>query len=142
AVEELDADRDAVLFTERFHAIQALDAIGNGLAVTHAATIAEEGDDVRHLHRRGLRDLLLEALYDRVVIGLDVHAVRDRSAAGVSHRANEAVVADHGPVRFFEQVDGGESHVSHGLAEVGHRDALVAPAGDRLLEPAFRDRAP
>ena len=123
AVQQLDADRDAVILGDLLDAVEAGDAVGGRLLVAHAAPVAEERDDVGHLHRRGARDRRARSSDDRVVVGRDVQAVADRAAAGVAHRADEAVLARDRPVRLLEQIDRGQPHVRDRAAELGQRDA-------------------
>src|SRR3979490_686259 len=48
AVEELDADGDAVVLGDFFDAVEAGDGVFGALFVGHASAIAGESDDVRH----------------------------------------------------------------------------------------------
>ena len=77
AVEELEADRHAVLLSESLDLVQPLHAVGRRFRVAHAAPVAEEGNQVRDLLRRGERNPPGQAGEDLLVIGLHVQPVND-----------------------------------------------------------------
>jgi hypothetical protein len=139
AVEELHADRHAVVFRDPFHTIEPLDAVDGGFFVAHAAPVAEERDHVRHALGFGSRDEPFEVCHDGVVIGPDVQAVGDRAATGVPHRAHEPELTHHGPVGLLEQVDRRQADVRRGATEIRQRHGAVGPARHRLLDSAAFD---
>ena len=141
AVQELHANRHAVVLADLLHAIQPRDAVGNGLLVAHPALVAEEGDDVRHLHGGGAGDGSLEVPDDRVMVGLDVEAVLDRAAACIAHRAHEPGLARDRPLVFREQIDRRQSQIGDRPAELRQRDLRIRPPRHRLLQPAVLDDA-
>ena len=138
AVQQLHHDVDAVGLGHRPQPAEHAHARVDRLAVGHAAAVAEEGDEVGHPHLLRLGERALERLDDRVVQLAVVEAVGDRSAprARVPRRAGQAVTRGGLPLRGLQQVDCRQAHGRHVLAELVERDALVAPAADRLLEAA------
>ena len=141
AVEQLDDHRDVVLFGNGLDSVETCDRVGDRLIVGHALAIAEERDQTRHF--RGLRagDAGLEGLVDLVVERRVVHRVWNRAAAlaGIADRDGEAVL--RGDLEFLrlQQVHRGQAEIGDLLEEVLERDALVAPAAHRLLQPAQLD---
>ena len=119
AVEQLQTDRDAVIFGSLFDAVEGIGAVGGRLLVGHPAAVAEEGNEVGHLVRRRERDPALEALDDLCVVRLDVEAVGNRAAESRAHRAGQPVFTGDRPLGFGEQIHGREAHIGNRAAEVG-----------------------
>src|SRR5207245_1164568 len=65
----------------------------------------------------------------------------NRSAAGIAHRADQAVLSRNRPFGLLEQIDRREAHLRDRAAEVGHRNRSIGPARDRLLEASVLDDA-
>ena len=70
----------AVLFGHALDLVQRLDTVRRGFRVAHAAAIAEERDQVRHLVFRGNGNAASQAGDDLLVIGLHVQPIGDRPA--------------------------------------------------------------
>ena len=139
AVQQLHADRHAGVFRDPLDAIEAGDAVRDRRVVAHPPAVAEEGDDVGDLQRRGARYRFLEVADDRIVVAEDVETVPNRAATGIAHRADQAVLTGDRPVRLLEQVDRREPHAGARAAELGERDLLIRPARHRLLEASVFD---
>ena len=138
AVEELDADGDALLLGECFDGAQSLHARRDGVEVAAAVPVAEHRDHVRHASARGERDRRFELAQEHAVVCRIVESGWNEvlTFGRVAHRADESRVAHDRPILGLEEVDAGEPHRLRGATELRERDLGVRPAGDGLLEPA------
>ena len=139
AVQELHADRDAVLLRQRHDPLQSNRAILQTLLVIHAVAIAREANQVLQPGVGGLLDALLVDLEKGVVVlqtieGLanaaDLHALRRLARRIAHHRAVHVVFADRRELIGIQQLDGLQSEFLSLTAERIEIDLLVAPLAD------------
>ena len=137
AVEELDADGDAVVLGDFLDAIQACDGVLGALFVGHALAIAGKSDDVDHAGLGGERDVFAKAFFDPGVIFKAIHGAFDFAPAGVTHRANQAIARGDFEFVGIEQVDALQTDLSGIGAKLVERNFLITPARNRLADIAL-----
>src|ERR1700733_5817809 len=133
AVEQLEADGNAVGFGDGFEAVEAGNGVARAVFVGHATATSCKGDDVGDAGFGGDGDVFAEGGFDGVVVLEAIERVGDGSAAGVAHGADEAVAVGDFVLVDFEQVDAFEAERGGPLAELVDRDVFVAPATDGLM---------
>ena len=136
AVEQFDADRQLVLFGRFLDAVEADHAVLDRIVIGDSFAIAEKAMMfgtclLRPRHR--IDDAVDDLIMVRGIVQTIGNAARTRVPG---HRTMQAMVGENAPVFFVHQVDGGETHLCHRLAELGKRYLLIAPSADRLLEAA------
>ena len=138
AVQELDADRDAVALGRWGDTLEPRHTRLGGLRVAPSLPVAEHGNEVRDPMLGRQRQCPLELAHQQVVIRWIIEAARDEVVAdrGVAHRADQPVLTDDRPILGGEEVDAGKAHRFTGLAQIREGDGPVAPPGGGLLEPA------
>jgi len=139
AVEQFQANDDAVVFGDLLHPVQAGDGIARAFFVRHAAAVSREGNDVGNSGLCGQRDISAKGRLDgRVVLG-PVECVGNIAPAGVGHGADESVAAREFVLLGLEQIDSFQADLSRERRELIKRDFLVAPAADRLMKVILPD---
>jgi hypothetical protein len=134
AVEQLEADGDAVIFGNFLQTIEAGDGVARAVVVGHAATISGERDDVGDTGFRSERDIFPECGLDGGVILDAIESVRDGASAGVAHGADQTVAARDIVLRDLEQVDSVESELRGPPAKLFQWRVFVAPSADGLAD--------
>ena len=137
AVEQFNAQGDAVILGEFLDAIQARDAVVDAFLIAHAAARAEQRDDVGNLGVGRADDAGAGLLFQFVVERFVVPGVVE-GANALHHAGGDAVLAQDWPILGSHQVHAADAHVGRGAAQVVNRDLGVAPAGERLLQAAGR----
>ena len=142
AVEQLHADRHAVLLRRPGYPLEPGDAVGRSFLVAPPLPVAEHRNDVGHSRRRRERDGALELVHQHVVLGRIIEAGAQEIAAlsWVTHRADQPGVFHHRPFLGLQQVDRGEPDSLCFAGEPRQRNLAVGPVGHRLLEPAGNGR--
>ena len=95
AVEELEADGDAVILGDFLDAVEAGDGVFGALLVGHSTAVAGKSDDVGDAGLGGKGNIFAKAFFNSGVILDTVHGAGDFATAGISHAADETVVRGH-----------------------------------------------
>jgi hypothetical protein len=129
AVEELDAQRDALPFGVRSDLAEGPGAVLEPLRVRHPPAVSREADEVGDLRLGREVDALREGVEDRPVVLDTVQAFLDRDRAPErAERAHEAVLPDDGPVLRLEEVDALVADPRGVAAQLVERHLAEAPA--------------
>src|SRR2546423_521881 len=91
AVEQLEADVDAVIFGDFLEAIEASNGVFSALFVRHARAISRKRDDVGHAGFSGDGDIFAKSFFDLGLIFDAVLSMRNISTSRVAHAANQAI---------------------------------------------------
>src|SRR3982074_782707 len=112
AVEQLDANRYAMIFADFLQTVQSRDRILRTLLVRHARAIPRECNHVGNAEFRGNRYVLAERFLDLGMIFDAIERARDVSAARVTHAANQPVAAWNLPFFHLQKVNSLEADLS------------------------------
>jgi hypothetical protein len=137
AVEELDADGDAVVLGDFLDAVETGDGVFGALFVGHAIAVAGKSDHVGHASLGGEWNVFAKAFLKFGVIFGAVHGAANLAAAGVTHGADQAVAYGDFEVVGIEQVDGLQTNLGGVGTELVERNLLITPAGDGLADIAL-----
>src|SRR5947208_1509747 len=138
AVQELEADRDALLFRLRLDRVEPHHTVVDRLPIALAAPVAEHRDHIRNAVARGQGNGLLQLPQQHRVVRSIVETRRNEVAARgrIAHGAHEARLAHRVPVLGAQQIDRGEPHAAGRASELGQGDLAIGPARDGLPQPS------
>src|SRR5712691_4101408 len=141
AVQELEADGDALRFRLRLDLVEPRHTVVDRLRVALAATVAEHRDHIRDVVARGEGKRLLQLPQQHPVVRPIVEARRNEVVArgGIAHGAHQTRLAHGVPILGAQQVDGCEPHPGRRTGERRQRDFAIGPAGNGLLEPSHAE---
>jgi hypothetical protein len=132
-------NRDSFVLGVRLDLVQERDAVVGAFLVGHAAPVARERDDVRHLIGGALVDRRTQRRLQLGVVFRPIERVGD-GAAGAEriHRRHEAILPQHRPLRRADQVEALDAEAS-GLAAalLERHPAREHATGDALFDTAF-----
>src|SRR5256884_201848 len=137
AIEELDADGDAVVLGDFLDAVETGDGVLGALFVGHAIAIAGKSDDVGDAGLGGERNVFAETFLELGVIFDAVHGAANFAAATVTHAADQAIARGHFEFVGIEEVDSLQTDLGGVGAELVERNFLVTPAGNGLADIAL-----
>src|SRR5467141_88433 len=106
AVEELDADGDAVVLGDFLDAVETGDGVLGALFVGNAIATAGKGNHVGHSGFGGERNVFAKTFLKFGVVFDAVHGAANFAAAGVTHAADQAIARGDFEFVGIEQVDG------------------------------------
>src|ERR1700694_4136677 len=137
AVEELDADGDAVVLGDFLDAVKTGDGVLGALFVGHAIAVAGESNDVGDAGLRGERNVFAKTVLQFGVVFDAVHGADNFAAAGVTHAADETIAGGDFEFVGIEQVDGLQTDLCGVGTKFVERNFLVTPAGNGLANIAL-----
>jgi hypothetical protein len=137
AVEELDADRDAVVLGDFLDAVETGNSVLGAFVVGHAFAIAGKSDDVGDAGLGGERNVFAETFLDLGVIFDAVHGAANFAAATVTHAADQAIPRGHFEFVGIEEVDALQTDLGGIGAELVEGNFLITPAGNGLADIAL-----
>ena len=107
AVEQFQANIDAVLLGQRCDLTQTSDAVGDAFLVAAPTPVSEHGDEIRDAGLRCERNRLGQFIDQHIVQCQVIEPVRDkiRAMARVAHCAGQARFAHHLPILAIQQID-------------------------------------
>src|SRR5690242_14096403 len=144
-VEQLHAQRDAVLFGERYQWSESFRAVRPSFFIALTATTARKANHVRNLRRCGEGNRFFIARNQPGVVLDPVESIREpilwMGYRGVPHRANQAVSPRDLPVLRLEKVDALHAELTAHLAHVIEAELAPRPAGSGEIQPARFDDA-
>jgi hypothetical protein len=139
AVEQLEADRHALVLGMGLDPVAQSDTVIRPFRVTHAAPAAGKGDQVRTAAGRAFIERRVHGFLDGVVIGPVIEAVGDRYAAGWGHGRDQPVFVERRPVASRDQVEAIQAQARGFAAHIFERHPRPKhPRGDLLAEASFR----
>ncbi len=136
AVQQLQAQRDALILSHRRQLTQANRTVFLGFFVGHSTPVAGHHDYIGRLGRRGPFDIL-PGLADQllvILLAVETHGDRHRTRR---HGGYQPILLHCRPIRMIEQIDALQSHANGILAQIVQAHLVVAPAAHRLLYPAI-----
>src|ERR1700674_781103 len=134
AIEQLDADGDAVVLGDFLDAVETGNSVLGAFVVGHAIAIAGKSDDVGDAGLGGERNVFAETFLELGVVFDAVHGAANFAAATVTHAADQAIARGHFEFVGIEEVDGLQTDLSGVGAELFERNFLVTPAGNGLAD--------
>src|SRR6202158_5472078 len=130
AVEELDADGDAVVLGDFLDAVETGDGVFGALFVGHPIAVAGESNHVGHAGLGGEGNVFAKTFLKLGVVFDAVHGAANFAAAGVTHAADETIASGDFEFVGIEQVDGPQTDLCGVGTKLVEWNLLVTPAGD------------
>src|SRR5579884_129038 len=137
AVQQLQADSYAMVFSNFLYAIQPRNGIARAFLIRHSAAVSRKCDDVRYAGFCRRRDVFSKRPFNRIVVFRAVQCIRNRPATGIGHRADESVTARDIPVILFKQINAFEANLRGVGTKLIQRNMLITPAANGLMDAAF-----
>src|SRR5467141_1253451 len=134
AVEELDADGDAVVLGDFLDAVETGDGVLGALFVGNAIATAGKGNHVGHSGFGGERNVFAKTFLNFGVVFDAVHGAANFAAAGVTHAAHQAIARGDFEFVGIEQVDGLQTDFCGVGTKLVEWNFLVTPAGNGLAD--------